>query len=335
MSSPSGRVVLDEAFHYPSDLLDLLVDAISRLCRGKQAVLTFFKSCGIAEGVFLDHARALREDPSSFKKAPVSRSILVRLNEGGDRYLRQRREVIKRVTEWEDFSTCWPEDRLAAEGLVAKVRARVDKADAFTRMRIDREAQAAGRRNEAEAAARAVVDRNRQLEEIHSSLCALFSEKDVQRRGLALEPILNRYFKVEGVSVRESFTFREKGERVPLEQIDGVIELDNHLYLVEMKWWAERLSRTEVSDHMVRVHNRPEMRGLIISASGYTEAALVTCRDALQRGVFVLCELLRSLCGWSAMIHLRQGFARRCERPRLIRTRFNCCFDPMTLREPQ
>ena len=56
------------------------------------------------------------------------------VNEGGDATLRQRREIVRRVVEWEDFLTCWEDKRLVAQGLVAQVRKRVNEQDAFTRM---------------------------------------------------------------------------------------------------------------------------------------------------------------------------------------------------------
>jgi hypothetical protein len=55
--------------------------------------------------------------------------------------LRPRREIIKRVVEFEHFETCWPEDQLKAKGLVASVREAVNTKDAFTRMKQERDAE--------------------------------------------------------------------------------------------------------------------------------------------------------------------------------------------------
>jgi restriction system protein len=41
----------------------------------------------------------------------------------------------------------------------------------------------------------------------------------------------------------------------------------------------------------VRIFSRGHARGIFISASGYTEPAVVVCREALQRSVIVLCTL--------------------------------------------
>ena len=76
-----------------------------------------------------------------------------------------------------------------------------------------------------------------------------------------------------------------------VEQIDGVIELDGNLYLVEIKWWDAPLGPGEVAQHLVRVFTRGHARGIFISSSGYTPAAVETCKEALQKAVFVLSEL--------------------------------------------
>jgi hypothetical protein len=67
--------------------------------------------------------------------------------------------------------------------------------------------------------------------------------------------------------------------------------------VVEVKWWKEALAPGDVAQHMVRVGHRGEVRGIVISASGFTPAAVTMCRDELQRNVFVLCEL-RELTIW-------------------------------------
>ena len=46
-----------------------------------------------------------------------------------------RRELLKRVVEFENFSTCCPEDRLEAQDLVSQIRSVINVKDSFTRMR--------------------------------------------------------------------------------------------------------------------------------------------------------------------------------------------------------
>ena len=63
------------------------------------------------------------------------------------------------------------------------------------------------------------------------------------------------------------------------------------MYLVEMKWWNEPLGVSEVSPHLVRLFNRGQTGGIIISASDYTEPAISHCKDALHSKIVVLCKL--------------------------------------------
>jgi restriction system protein len=56
-----------------------------------------------------------------------------------------------------------------------------------------------------------------------------------------------------------------------------------------MKWWEAPLGPGETAHHLVRVFSRDGARGIFISASGYTEAAIEQYRQALrQRVVFMM-----------------------------------------------
>jgi predicted RecB family endonuclease len=129
------------------------------------------------------------------------------------------------------------------------------------------------------------------LELVKKNLYALFGMTDPQKRGKHLEGVLNRLFATGGILVREAFTrVAPTGEGV-IEQIDGVIEMDGEIYLVEMKWWDKPLGTGEVSQHLVRVFSRNCARGLLISYSGYTDPAVAMCRESLSRMVVALSGL--------------------------------------------
>ncbi len=126
---------MDIVFHYPPELMSLLIDTIPRLCRSKRDVLLFLKGAGVRDALTSDLAARVAEDRDSVTKYEIVRVALTRLNERGERTLRERREILRRVTDFEDFSTCWPEDELKAKGLVGEVRRVVNVKDSFTRMR--------------------------------------------------------------------------------------------------------------------------------------------------------------------------------------------------------
>jgi len=119
----------------------------------------------------------------------------------------------------------------------------------------------------------------------------LFGEPNPHRRGKALEKVLNDLFAAYGILVREAFELvGDAGEGI-VEQIDGVIELDGHIYLVELKWWAENIGVGDVSAHMVRIFGRDGARGIFIANPGFTEPAVKTVRDALRQKTMVLATL--------------------------------------------
>jgi restriction system protein len=282
---------MDITFHYPPELLDLLVDTVPLLCKSKQNVITFFQGAGVGPLLYQDLEELVRVQRDSTNKYDITRTILVRLNQRGEAALRERREVLKRVTEFDAFTSCWPSDQQKAKWLVSDVRQLVNVKDSFTRMNIEREKEAQQRRQEHEAKLKLIKEKRVELEGIRSEMAMLVSISDPHRRGKMLETVLNRLFSAYGISLREAFTIIGANLEGIVEQIDGVIELDGSLYLVEMKWWNKPLGPSEVAQHLVRVFNRGHARGMFISASGFTPAAVNMCRDSLSKATVVLCDL--------------------------------------------
>ena len=282
---------MDIIYHYPPELFNILVDTVPVLCRSKKDVITFFKGAGVPSGVTNDLVRKINQDKESISKYEIARTVLTRLNERGEATLRERREVLKRVIEFENFSSCWPTDQLKAKGLVNEVRSIVNVKDSFTRMQQERDAERKQRIEDQESKLKTQEKKRETIASIKTDLFGLFSESNPLRRGKAMESVLNRLFSEAEILVRESFVNCGIAGEGIVEQIDGVIELDGHTYLVEMKWWNEPLGVGDVSQHLVRVMFRGQTRGIFISTSGYTEPAVTTCREALQKNVFVLCNL--------------------------------------------
>jgi restriction system protein len=133
--------------------------------------------------------------------------------------------------------------------------------------------------------------RRDELEVIRNDLFRLFSETDPHRRGKDLEGVLNRMFNASDILIRETFVVANfEGDGV-IEQIDGAIELDGRLYLVEMKWWNKKLGRAEVASHLVSVYGRGEAGGVFISASGFLQSAIEDYTAALGQRTVVMVEL--------------------------------------------
>ncbi|MCF4969578.1 restriction endonuclease [Nostoc sp. CMAA1605] len=284
-----------QIYHFTPDFLNLLVDTIPKLCRSKKDVLIFFSSAGVSQKFLADINEQLQKDPTSINKYQMARTILVRLNEAGEDALRERREIVKRVTEFEDFSRCWDKEQILAMGLVAKVREIVNVKDSFTRMQqvIESNLQEDRKKRQAEEQARvdALKSKRQRRDKIKFELIKLYQETNPQKRGKELESILNLFFEVENILVRESFTITGENNEGVIQQIDGAIEVNNYLYLVEMKWCKEALSPGDVAQHMMRIFLRSDARGIFISESGYTDAAIIDIKKALSQKLIVLFTL--------------------------------------------
>ena len=54
---------MDISFHYPPELMSLLIDTIPRLFRSKNDVLLFFKGAGVSDALADDLRKTVRVNP--------------------------------------------------------------------------------------------------------------------------------------------------------------------------------------------------------------------------------------------------------------------------------
>ncbi len=122
-----------------------------------------------------DIARRAKEDKNNINKYEIARTILQRINEEGNSGLRARREIIKRVVEFENFSTCWPDDQLKAKGLVSEIRKVVDVKDSFTLMNQERAREKLERIAAKEEKIASQKQKIQKIENLKKNLSALFT----------------------------------------------------------------------------------------------------------------------------------------------------------------
>ena len=282
----------DITFHYPPELFNLLVDTIPLLNRSKKDVLLFFQGAGVCDEMLRDLRETLGTTPSEINKFQIVRTVLEQLNVHGEKTLRERREVLRRVVEFASFDSCWPNDQLKAKGLVAVIRDTVNQKDSFTRMKLEREQERKARLAETQSAARKKQEKISKIKSAKNEFFSLFGTSiSPQKRGKKLETVLNDLFDAYGILIQEAFHLvGEQGEGI-VEQIDGVIELKGDLYFVEMKWFQARVGKAEISEHLVRLMSRAEGRGIFISASDYTKPAVEIAREFLQQKILIMATL--------------------------------------------
>lgn len=279
-------------YHYPPELFALLVDTVPLLCRSKNDVVLFLRSSGVPDTDLAPVAEQLKANRESVNKYHIVRTVLEAINARGDSTLAARREVVKRVVEFENFSTCWPEDQLKAKGLVAEIRGVVNVKDSFTRMKQERDLEHAEIIAKDRAKKAAIIDKNTKIEAVRVKLDALFTMDDKPHaRGKALEIVLNDLFRAYGILIREDFQRRDPDSSIVLEQIDGVISIDGKIHLVEMKWLNKPVGIAEFSPHLVRLFGRANAHGIFISTSDFTRPVLQECASALNQRTMFLCSL--------------------------------------------
>lgn len=282
----------DITFQYPPELFALLVDTIPLLNRSKKDVILFFRGAAVPSSVLSALEKRVGQDPSSINKYEIVRHVLEALNRQGESALKYRREVLKRVIEFENFDSCWPADQLKAKGLVASIRDVINQKDSFTRMNLERERERQQRVAAMQETARIAKEKSEEIEAAKRQFYGLFAATlSPQQRGKKLEEAMNGLFAAFGMLVKEAFHIVGEGGEGIIEQVDGVIELKGALYFVEMKWYRDPVGKAEISEHLVRLIGRAEARGIVLSASDFTTPAIATCRDFLQHKVVFLCTL--------------------------------------------
>ncbi|MBT0810085.1 restriction endonuclease [Litoribacter ruber] len=279
---------MNDIYHYPPDLFDLVVQTIPLLNRSKKAVLTFFNGAGVEVTLYKDVAAELESNPDSISKYEICRIILERINQNSDKYLRQRREILKRITEFEAFSTCWESDQLKAKGLVSEIQKVINVKDSFTRMKQERDNEQKIRQEEHRKKIQEIQKRKERVERIKKNLFSLFNETNPQKRGKSLESVLNGYFKVYEILVKEDFKrLGEPGEGI-IEQLDGIVEVDNQIFLVEMKWKKDSIGSDDIFSHLGRIYHRANAHGIFISASGYSPSGVTAAKEALIKNALLV-----------------------------------------------
>lgn len=272
---------MTDTFHYPADLFDLIVQTIPLLNRSKKSVLLFFKGAGIDEKIYSDISSQLLKDRESINKYEITTKILERINENTDKYLGERRELLKRITEFEAFSSCWEKDQYKAKGLVSEIRNIINVKDSFTRMKQELERETNKHKEQNEIKINKIKAKNEELEEIKKSLYSLFSSTNPHKRGKDLEVVLNEYFKHFDILIKEDFKRVGDNKEGVLEQVDGIIEINNDLYFVEMKWRKDPIRNSDIFEHLGRIYHRTNANGIFISASGYTSSGIEAAKEAI------------------------------------------------------
>lgn len=282
---------MDIVFHFPPDLMNLLIDTIPRLNKSKKDLLVFFKSIGVPDTYLEKYYSLLQNNTEQFKKINVTRELLVELNVKSDAMLGIRRQLLQKVVGFDSFDMCWENDRLIAKSNVAEISKIVNLKDSVTKLETYAEQERQQKVTIHKQKLDKIQAKRTEYEGIKKNINSLFSIDNPQQRGKSLEKALNNLFAFFQIGIKEAFSIIDEDNGKNYEQIDGVVEINNYLTLIEMKWENKEIGVDKISRFMSRIFLRANVDGIIISYSSFTESGVKTANEALSQKVIALIDL--------------------------------------------
>ncbi|MFF0568445.1 restriction endonuclease [Streptomyces sp. NPDC004041] len=105
-------------------------------------------------------------------------------------------------------------------------------------------------------------------EDLKQRFLVMHSATDKHQRGRDFEGFINEVFALYDLEPRASYSLE-------YEQIDGAFSLDTDHYVLEAKWWAERIGRPLLDIFKANIERKGKNTlGLYVSMSGFTSDAL-------------------------------------------------------------
>lgn len=248
---------------YPPTVLDSLGESLRVVYWYKDDLRSFLVRAGVPE-------RIVRDLPWGGYKRGVVRALLDLLARNPASGTPLLTKLIESVVEQDES---FPHLARLPDGLrlVAEARSAVRTLkDILGHQTVAERAAVARseRRTEARRAQAELVQRKSDLRELHQEFLGLAGSQNPNQRGLDFQPLLRRLFALYDLEPRGGFAGAG-------EQIDGSIQLDGKILLVEAKWTADQTSPSEVRDFRAKVHDKLESTlGLMIAVNGFTEQAI-------------------------------------------------------------
>jgi restriction system protein len=203
--------------------------------------------------------------------------------------MRPARCGIRYLAAWPAMPTSRPagrtDDRGRAEELVARIRELAGETDADTWQAACQEALTRQVTLESyHVRLKHTEERRLALEALKRDLYQAFRVSDPSERSAILASVLPRLFTCHDVATRRA------PAAAPVDDAAVLIEFDEALFLVELRWSDRPLDFRQLAPHLVTLYGCPDLRGLLISSSGFTDQAI---RDlsSIQPLRLVLCQL--------------------------------------------
>ncbi len=280
------------SYHFPPDLFNLLVDAIPRINRTKKDLLAFFKNVGTPISLLNKYYSLINYDPKQISKKDITREVLENLNsKDTDEYLGIRRQLLYRVVNFTAFNTCYDNDVDSAKARIYEIKQLVNLKDSVTKQEqfIENERQEKIKAKQQQL--QKLTASKSKYDTIVDDFNKLFAITNPQLRGKSLEIVLSDIFTFFKIGIREPFCIADEETGKIYEQIDGTIELNSFLTLVEIKWEHKPIGVDPVSRFMTRLFVRSNVDGIIISYSSFTDTASPIVKEGLSQRTVALVDL--------------------------------------------
>ncbi|MET8966349.1 restriction endonuclease [Streptomyces sp. NPDC004074] len=220
-------------------------------------------------GMLKDHSEVLAQLNFQTTKREVSGLLVKLLRANETRYLDVTVALMLDIAGMDRFPNLERQvdgaDMVAkAERAVAELRRWTGKQQEIIK---EHEAHAAAI---AEAAKKGQVGRafSQAHEDLKQRFIMMHSATDKHQRGRDFEDFINELFSLYDLEPRASYVME-------YEQIDGAFTFDTDHYVLEAKWWAERIGRRELDVFNANIERKGKNTlGLYVSMSGFTSDAL-------------------------------------------------------------
>lgn len=253
---------------YSADIQQLIIETMVSVVWYKRDLFRIFDSSSVPRSVLTGIPKEF--NGRELTKRDISDYVLGRLSSMGDEGLGALRMIVQQLTNWRDFSAAADprEARLAVERLKTVVREHDQETEEVRQKR-----ELEKKRRQEEQAKRA--EKSSKLAELHKIFIDLTTSDDAQKRGYALEGLLNELLALFGLQPGPSF-------RITGEQIDGDFVLDGDDFLFEAQWAKIKPTAEVLYGFEGKVTRKFKgTRGLFISVEGFSPTSL----DAFSRGM--------------------------------------------------
>lgn len=279
-------------YHYPPDLFNLLVEAIPRINKTKKDLLAFFKNVGTPSNFLNKYYNIIKSNPKLISKKDITREILEHLNSNNsNEYLGIRRRLLQCVVDFTAFNTCYENDIDVAKARISDIKQLVALKDSVTKQEQFLAHERQEKIKARQVQLNAISASKAKFETIVNNFNQLFTMPNPQMRGKTLETVLNDLFSFFKIGIKDAFCIADEESGKIYEQIDGVVELNGYLTLIEMKWENSPIGADKVSRFIARIFLRYNVDGIIISCSSFTDTSIFAAKDALAQKSIALIDL--------------------------------------------